>query len=126
MAEEKASELAPFVQFRNMRDILAELEESRVNEIATKVDELIRTSLRAGRAKLDGLAGYDKKDGGKDCGKDGKEGKDESEGKETCDPDGSSFIYGDPARVDQGALATVTARNAARLQALLAGASPVI
>jgi len=116
----------PFVQFKNMRDILAELEESRFSEIATRVVDLIRASSSAGRQKADGLLAYDKKDGGKDCGTDGKEGKEESDTKETCDPDGSELIYGDPTVVTPSLLGAAVARQTARLQALLSGASPII
>jgi hypothetical protein len=116
----------PFVRFSNLRDILAELETDRVRVIATRIDEVIERGKTAGSGKIDGLAAYDKKDGGKDCGTDGKEGKENSEGKETCDPDGSIVIYGDPANLDFDRMATLRTVKAARLERLLTKETPVI
>lgn len=119
-------EIKPLVDFKNMRDILRELEDSRAEEISTKVADLIVLSRNVGSAgKIDGLASQDKKDGGKDCGTDGKEGKEDSEGKETCDPEGAELIFGDPARIDRGLLSRLSAIKEGRLQDRLRSERPI-
>lgn len=116
----------PFVRFSNMRDVLAELEADRIKTIAARIDEIMERARTAGARKVDGLAAYDKKDGGKDCGTDGKEGKEESEGKESCDPNGSIVIYGDPANLEFERMASLRTVKAARLERLLSGEKPII
>lgn len=128
MADTEGAKVPSFIRFPNMRDILAELEESRATQIANKIEELIRNNTNADRSiKLDGFAGNGKKDGGKDCGTDGKEGKEDSEGKESCDPEGDFLlIYGDPAKISTALLNAAVARQAARLNSLLAGDNVII
>lgn len=121
-----AQKVEPLVGFKNMRDILRELEDERSAAITSKVSELIDRSRAASPSnKIDGLAGHDKKDGGKDCGTDGKEGKESDTGKESCDPEFAESLYGDPAAIDLELLARAQAVKAERLRQLLSG-SPII
>ncbi|MFD0772837.1 hypothetical protein ACFQZ2_02750 [Streptomonospora algeriensis] len=116
----------PLVGFKNMRDILHELENERLETITSKVDELVDAGRRASASrKLDGLAGADKKDGGKDCGTDGKESSENGTGKEACDLPLSQFSYGDPGSIDRESLAQVEATKEQRTQSLLSR-GPVI
>jgi hypothetical protein len=118
-----------FIKFKDMRDILRDLEEQRVTEISTKIDELIKAGKEAQvTQKLDGMAMHDKKDGGKDCGKDVKDGKEGCDGKEACDPEILEFtsIYGDPNNLDVNKLNAIIAMKSVRLDHLLGSKKPII
>jgi hypothetical protein len=117
-----------FIDFRNLRDILTGLEEDRVRTISNRITEVIeKARVGPGAVKADGLAGMDKKDGGKDCGKDGKDAKEGSDDKEASDPEGDFLsIYGDPAILDRQAMDVVIALKAVRLKSFLASKKPIM
>jgi hypothetical protein len=135
----------PFISYKSRPDTLSRLAALRQQVVSNTIRDLISSNLLAKlHIKLDGkngggdgVAGTDKKDGGKDGGKDGKEkdGKETKEGKESkdgkesggeagkfteADP-GDFFVrYGDPTRLDRGAMRVVESFQAERLKQLIA------
>lgn len=121
------NEFETLIEFPDLRDILGELDGERATAITTRINELVEAALVENTQKLDGLHGYDKKDGGKDCGTDGKEEKETSDDKETCDlPEDYYFRFGDPSDLDTNRMSAVLEAKAGRLLNLLSSDNPIM